>query len=83
MNHQRLPDAGRATHRDIDARLPTLQEKLALRNQVENAEIELVAPGNLAFDQDGNWRIRIDAGGALLIEVRDGGSWVQQAAWTA
>lgn len=83
MKHQHLPDTGRETHREIDARLPTRQEKLALRNQVENAEIELLAPGNRAFDQDGNWRICIDASGDLVIEVKDGGSWVQQAAWTA
>ena len=83
MRHQDLPDAGRATHRDIDGRLPTLQEKLALRNQVENAQIELVADGNLGFDEDGNWRIRIDTNGDLLIEIRASGSWVQQASWTA
>ena len=83
MAHQDLPDTGRETHRDIDARLPTLQEKLALRNQVENAEIELVAPDNTGFDQNGNWRIRVDTNGDLIIEVRDSGSWVEQASWTA
>jgi hypothetical protein len=31
----------------------------------------------------GYWRIRIDANGDLVIEVRDSGSWVQQASWTA
>jgi hypothetical protein len=29
------------------------------------------------------WRFRIDSNGDLVIEVRDGGSWVQQAKWTA
>jgi hypothetical protein len=83
MKHQALPDAGRHTHRDIDARLPTLQEKETLRNLIHNAELELVADGNVAFDEDGNWRIRIDGSGGLVIEVRDSGSWVQQAKWEA
>jgi hypothetical protein len=43
----------------------------------------LVADGNVGFDEDGNWRIRIDSAGDLVIEVRDSGSWVQQASWTA
>jgi hypothetical protein len=81
MRHQDLDGAGRHTHRDVDARLPSLQEKQALRNLVRNAELELVADGNTGFDQDGNWRIRIDGSGELVIEVRDSGSWVQQAAW--
>jgi hypothetical protein len=50
---------------------------------VQDAELELVADGNTGFDQDGNWRIRIDASGDLVIEVRDGGSWVEQASWEA
>jgi hypothetical protein len=83
MRHQDIPGAGRKTHRAIDAALPTPQEKLALRNLVENAELELVADGNAGFDEDGNWRIRIDSSGDLVIEVRDSGSWVQQARWTA
>ncbi len=83
MKHQHLDGAGRHTHRDIDAQLPSLQEKQALRNLVGNAEIELVADGNSGFNQDGNWRIRIDGSGDLVIEVRESGSWVQQAAWGA
>jgi hypothetical protein len=82
VNHQDLSDVGRETHRDIDARLPTLQEKQSLRKFVENAEFELVADGNVGFNEDGNWRIRIDGSGDLMIEVRDAGSWVEQARWT-
>jgi hypothetical protein len=81
MRHHRLQGAGRRTHREIDALLPTDQEKLTLRHLVNDAELELVAEGNTGFDQDGNWRIRIDGGGRLVIEVRDGGSWVEQAAF--
>lgn len=83
MKHQQLPGAGRETHREIDARLPSLQEKQTLRNLVQNAELELVADGNTGFDQDGNWRIRVDSNGDLVIEVRDAGSWDQQARWTS
>ena len=82
VRHQELEGAGRETHRDIDARLPTLQEKQALRKVVENAELELVAEGNAGFGEDGNWRIRIDSSGDLVVEVREGGSWAQQAKWT-
>jgi len=83
MRHQELEGAGRQTHRDIDARLPMLQEKQALRNIVQDAELELVVDGNTGFDQDGNWRIRIDASGDLVIEVREAGAWAEQASWTA
>ena len=83
MRHQSLDGAGRKSHRDIDQHLPAAQEKRALRNLVQNAEIELVADGNSGWDEDGNWRIRIDSSGNLVIEVRDSGSWVQQAKWTA
>jgi len=74
---------GRRTHRDIDAQLPTSQEKHTLRNVVDNAELELVADGNAGFDEDGNWRLRIDNSGDLVIEVRDSGSWVEAASFTA
>jgi hypothetical protein len=83
VRHHQLTDSGRHTHRDIDQALPTLQEKQALRNLVANAELELVADGNSGWDEDGNWRIRIDSSGDLVIEVRDSGSWVQQAKWSA
>lgn len=83
MKHTQLDGAGRKTHRDIDARLPSAQEKDALRNLVQHAEIELVADGNAGFDQDGNWRIRIDSSGDLVIELRDSGTWTEQASWTA
>jgi hypothetical protein len=49
---------------------------------VEGAELELVAEGNAGFGEDGNWRIRIDGRGDLVMEVRDSGSWVEQASWT-
>jgi hypothetical protein len=81
VKHQDLDQVGRRTHRDIDARLPTLQEKETLRNLALNAELELVADGNVGFDEDGNWRIRIDSSGNLVIEVRSSGSWVEQASW--
>lgn len=80
-HHDRLDGAGRRTHRDIDAQLPTCQEKQTLRNLVDNAELELVAADNTAFDQDGNWRLRIN-GSDLVIEVRSSGSWVQKDIWT-
>jgi hypothetical protein len=83
VRHHQLTDSGRKTHRDIDQALPTLQEKQALRNLVANAELELVADGNSGWDEDGNWRLRIDSSGDLVIEVRDSGSWVQQAKWSA
>jgi hypothetical protein len=79
VQHDQLPDAGKYTHRQIDDRLPLAQEKQALRNLVANAEIELVPDGNTGWDQDGNWRIRIDSTGDLVIECRGSGSWVQQA----
>ena len=82
MKHQQLDDAGRHTHRDIDAQLPTPQEKQTLRNLVTNAKLEIVADGNTQFDQDGNWRLRIDSSGHLVIEVRDSGSWTEQASFT-
>jgi hypothetical protein len=82
VKHQDLPDSGRQTHRDIDARLPTLQEKETLRNLIQNAELELVADGNTGFDQDGNWRLRVNGSGDLVIEVRASGAWVEHAWWT-
>jgi hypothetical protein len=80
--HQSLRGAGRHTHREIDAQIPTVQEKQTLRNLVRNAEIEMVADGNVGFDEDGNWRIRIDSAGDLVIEVRISGTWIEQASWT-
>jgi hypothetical protein len=82
MLHRQLYDSGRKTHRDIDAALPTRQEKNVLRNLAENAQLEFIASGNSGFDEDGNWRFRIDSNGDLVLEVRDSGSWVQQASWT-
>lgn len=79
MDHQRLTGTGRRTHREIDRLLPTDQQKQTLHNLLVNAELELVASGNTSFDQDGNWRIRIDSAGDLVIEVRDSGSWVVEA----
>jgi hypothetical protein len=81
VKHNQLQDAGRRTHRDIDANLPTDPEKQTLRNVVDNAELELVKDGNTGFDQDGNWRLRIDTNGDLVIEVRDSGSWVERASF--
>lgn len=83
MHHDRLDGAGRRTHREIDQYLPTARQKQTLRNLLANAELELVAPGNSGFDQDGNWRIRIDASGDLLLEVRSSGSWTQKDQWLA
>jgi hypothetical protein len=83
VKHSQLEDSGRRTHREIDAHLPSDQEKQTLRNLVDLAELELVADDNTGFDQDGNWRIRIDSSGDLVIEVRDSGSWTQQASWSA
>ena len=83
MKHRQLQGAGRRTHRHIDLQLPTPQEKQSLRNLLDNAELEFVQDDNTGFDQDGNWRIRIDSSGDLVIEVRTAGSWVQQAAFTA
>jgi hypothetical protein len=83
MDHQKLKGVGRRTHREIDAHLPTDQEKQTLHNMLVNAELELVAAGNTGFDQDGNWRIRIDSAGDLVIEVHDSGEWVVQAAFAA
>lgn len=82
MNHQNLPGSGRRTHRDIDAHLPTDQEKLTLRNIVDNAQLELVHPDNTAFDQDDNWRIRINSSGNLVIEIRVSGAWSARATYT-
>jgi hypothetical protein len=39
--------------------------------------------GTVVWDNLGNGRLRIDANGDLVIEVRDSRSWVQQAKWTA
>jgi hypothetical protein len=83
VKHSQLEDSGRHTHREIDTYLPSDQEKQTLRNVVKNAELELVADDNTGFDQDGNWRIRIDSSGDLVIEVRDSGSWTQQAKFEA
>ena len=83
MKHSQLQDAGRHTHRQIDLQLPTPQEKQSLRNLLDNAELEFIQDDNTGFDQDGNWRIRIDSSGDLVIEVRMAGSWAQQAAFTA
>jgi hypothetical protein len=81
-HHERLPDVGRVTHRQIDAQLPSRPEKRTLRNIVANAELELIASGNTGFDQDDNWRIRIDGSGNLVIECRVSGTWTAQATWT-
>jgi len=83
MDHQRLKGVGRRTHREIDAQLPSDQEKQTLHNLLINAELEFVAAGNTGFDQDGNWRVRIDSAGDLVIEVRHAGAWVAQAAFSA
>jgi hypothetical protein len=45
--------------------------------------LKLVAEGNASFDHDGNWRIRIDSNGDLVIEVRESGAWVHEAKWTS
>jgi hypothetical protein len=37
----------------------------------------------VVWDNLGYWRTRIDCNGDLVIEVRDSGTWVQQANWTA
>ena len=83
MRHDGLRGAGRCTHREIDVRLPTEQEKLALRNLVDEATLELVPEGNTGFDQDGNWRLRIDGAGDLVVEVREGGAWVMRGRFGA
>jgi hypothetical protein len=36
----------------------------------------IVAPGRTSEEQDGNWRLRVDVGGGLLMEKRESGSWV-------
>ena len=83
MDHRRLTGAGRKTHREIDKHLPSPQEKETLTNIVDNGELEMVSSGNAGFDQDGNWRIRIDSAGDLVIEVRQSGAWVEQAKYYA
>ena len=82
MDHSQLTGTGRITHREIDAQLPTDQEKQTLHNIAANAELELLVTGNSAFDQDGNWRLRIDGNGDLVIEARVGGTWTAQATLT-
>jgi hypothetical protein len=64
-----LPAASRGAHRDIDARLPTLQgERKRLRNLPQTVESELIADGHTGFEQVGNWRLRIDSSGDPPIE---------------
>ena len=53
------------------------------RALVQNREPELIADGNTGFDQDGNWRLRIDGRGDFVIEARDSRSWVRLANWTS
>jgi hypothetical protein len=73
--HRDLPDAGRITHPEIDARLPTAEEKQALRG----ADLDTVYFGDP--DTDGSWRIYFD-GTDLLIQSRESGTWTTQGRFT-
>jgi hypothetical protein len=74
-DHASLPDAGRVSHFDIDARLPTVEEKDALRG----ADLDTFYFGDP--NTDGSWRIYFD-GTDLLVQVRESGSWTTQAQFT-
>jgi hypothetical protein len=82
MRHNQLQDAGRTPHRDIDQRLPTPDEKRTLQKISREQKLEIIAEGNTGFDQDGNWRLVIDAGGNLDLEKRESGSWIAKDTWS-
>jgi hypothetical protein len=74
-DHASLPDAGRTSHFEIDARLPTEEEKDALRG----ADLDTFYFGDP--NTDGSWRLYYD-GTNLLIQVRVSGSWQTEATFT-
>lgn len=82
MRHTDLTDSGRIPHREIDHRLPTRNGARTLLNLLQSQELEIIASGNTAFDEDDNWRLRIDSSGDLVLEKRESGSWVNKKTWT-
>jgi hypothetical protein len=82
MRHSQLQDAGRTAHREIDQWLPTPDEKRTLQKISRDQKLEIIAEGNTGFDQDGNWRLVIDAAGNLDLDKREAGSWVNKDTWT-
>jgi hypothetical protein len=40
-----------------------------------NQEMEIIAPGNTAKGQNGNWRFYIDSSNAFIVQKRIGGAW--------
>ncbi|MFW6116776.1 MAG: hypothetical protein ACOC6F_03525 [bacterium] len=81
MRHDHLQDAGRTPHRDIDNQLPSPDEKMTLQKLLREQKFEIVAEGNTDFDQDGNWRLVIDAAGNLHLDKRESGSWTTKHTW--
>lgn len=86
MAHVDLPDAGRVSHFEIDARLPTNGEKEALGGSValpadlllaHGQALYFLASGETEAESDGNWRIMMD-GADLVTQVRVTGSWVTE-----
>jgi len=71
MTHRELPDAGRITHFEIDQRLPSTQEKDALRG----ADLNTLYLGDP--NTDGSWRMYFD-GTDLLVQVRVAGTWTTE-----
>ena len=82
MRHNELTDSGRTPHREIDLRLPTRNGARTLLNLLQSQELEIIASGNTAFDQDDNWRLRINSSGNLVLEKRESGSWINKHTWT-
>jgi hypothetical protein len=73
--HDELADSGRIPHHEIDRRLPTQEEKDALRG----GDLDTVYFGDP--NTDGSWRITFD-GTDLLIQYRDSGTWQTEARFT-
>lgn len=82
MRHEDLHNVGREPHREIDQRLPTADQKTTLDQLTQDQKLEFIAAGNTDFDQDGNWRLVIDATGNMDLDKRESGSWVNKATWT-
>jgi hypothetical protein len=87
IHHTDLPDGGIIPHHEIDARLPTEDEKDALGGEGALPGDLILSPGqaivfltgsNTSPTANGNWRIVAD-GNNLNIEIRSGDAWVTEA----
>jgi hypothetical protein len=53
------------------------------RQLLRDQKLEILHEHNTEFDQDGNWRLRINSSGDLVLEVRSSGTWTIKDTWLA